>query len=473
MSSHSKTGKRSVSIFFKAALLSLVVSALTLSVFAWAMVRHEKRMLLEQLKERGNLLASSLDRVTANAIVAEDWESVISQCLKMIEMGEHVDYLLVTNMETGFSLIHTQESWRMETLNTPWSNPPGHKSQAAIRVNPLSGDGQEIMHYSHAFSYSGIDWGWIHVGITLDDYYHNLQRVMGIIMRLSIPAIASGVVSSFLFARHLTRPISRLKDFAQRVASGDLDHQLAIKEHDEVGALGAAMNQMTMDLKKSNEKLQVSMQQEARLREKEILLKEIHHRVKNNMQILSSLLRMQAREVDGDQIKSFLSESESRIRSMGLIHEKLYQSQNISEVDFNAYVETLASQLIGMHSRQGGDISLKVDIDDIHLGLDTAMPCGLIVNELVSNSLKYAFPGGRDGTISIKVVPEKTPGHYRLTIADDGVGISGEKPVREGALGSRLVEMLVDQLDGKVDYRNGVGTSVHIEFYESEYTERV
>ena len=463
--------RRGISIFMKSAILSVVVALLTLMVFAWAMVRHEKRMLFGQLEERANLLASSLDRVTANAIVAEDWEAVISQCLKMIEMGEHVDYVVVTNMETGFSLIHTKDSWRLETLQTDWSKVPTHESRAQVRLNPLGGSG-EILHYSHAFSYSGIDWGWIHVGITLDDYHRNLEEVYFIILRLAVPAIAFGVITSFLFARNLTRPIGRLRDFAQRVAGGDLSHQLEIKENDEVGVLGNAMNQMTMDLKRSNERLQESLQQEARLREKDILLKEIHHRVKNNMQILTSLLRMQAREVDGDGVRSFLAESESRVRSMGLIHEKLYQSQNISEIDFHGYVETLAGQLVQMHRASNGDVRLKVDAHDIQLGLDTAMPCGLIVNELVSNSLKYAFPDGQDGEISIDIKPLEA-GRYHMVVSDSGVGLSGARPQREGSLGSKLVEMLVDQLDGSIDYRNGDGTSVHIDFSESDYEERV
>ncbi len=471
MSSDSNRQK-GISIFVKATALSVGVAALTLGVFAWTMVHHEKRMLFGQLKERGNLLASSLDRVTAKAIVAEDWESVISQCLRMIEMGGHVDYVVITKMDDGFSLVHTHDGWRLDTLDTDWSNPAVHESTALIRPNPLAEDGDEIMHYSHAFAYSGIKWGWIHVGITLDDYYKSVQSVYGIILRLSIPAFAIGIVTSFLFARNLTHPISRIKDFAQRVASGDLDHQLEIKDHDELGALGHAMNQMTTDLKRSHEQLQESLQQEARLREKEVLLKEIHHRVKNNMQILSSLLRMQAREVEGERIKVFLKESESRIRSMGLIHEKLYQSQNISEIDFHGYVETLAGQLVRMHRSEGSNVSLEVDAPEILLGLDTAMPCGLIVNELVSNALKYAFPDHRDGKISIKVRPV-SDGRYSLIVADDGIGLQGKKPEREGSLGSKLVDMLVDQLDGEIDYRNGVGTSVHIEFYESEYEERV
>ena len=119
------------------------------------------------------------------------------------------------------------------------------------------------------------------------------------------------------------------------------------------------------------------------------------------------------------------------------------------------------------------EIDLQIDVRDVELGLDTAMPCGLIVNELVSNALKYAFPEGTEGQIKIESRPAGN-GRYHLTVADNGVGLGKEaKPVREGSLGTQLVSMLVDQLDGEISYHNGVGTRVEIEFSESEYTERM
>lgn len=465
---------RGVSIFMKSATISVIVAMITLTVFAWTMVRYEKSSLFNGLNERGKLLASSLERVTANAIVAEDWEAVISQCLKMIESGEGVDYVVVTKKSDGFSLVHTDENWSLETLSgSEWQHDSsGNISE--IRKHPLkeAADAPEIMHYSHAFQYSGIDWGWIHVGLSLDDYHNSIEDVFGIIVKLTIPALILGILAAFVSARLLTRPISQLQKFAEKVAQGDLDHRVHVGSNDEVGKLALAMNHMTEDLKQSQHQREESLTHAAQAREKDILLKEIHHRVKNNMQILSSLLRMQARQVDGAGVKTFLKESEARIRSMGLIHEKLYQSNNISEIDFASYVTTLASELIRMSQRQN-PVELAVEIDDVQLALDTAMPCGLIVNELVSNSLKYAFPDQESGKIRISASPIGS-GRFSLEVEDNGIGLGGRaKPEREGSLGTRLVDMLVDQLDGDVSYHNGVGTRVAIEFSESEYTDRM
>jgi two-component sensor histidine kinase len=182
---------------------------------------------------------------------------------------------------------------------------------------------------------------------------------------------------------------------------------------------------------------------------------------------------MQARKASTDEMKGMLKESELRIRSMGLLHEKLYQSNSLSTVDFKSYVDTLSGQLLRMHTSEEQP-DLDVDIDDVLLPLDTARPCGLIINELVSNSLKYAFNDGRKGRIAIKVSPTGESA-YQLRVSDNGVGMK-KMPVpgeRRSSLGMSLVEMLVDQLNGAVEFRNGDGTTADIQFKETVYTNRM
>lgn len=208
------------------------------------------------------------------------------------------------------------------------------------------------------------------------------------------------------------------------------------------------------------------------MREKEILLREIHHRVKNNMQILSSLLRLQRRRVDHALVRGALYDSELRIRSMSLIHEKLYQSESLSCVEMNGYVDTLCRELMRM---EGGSRprKLALDISDVNLGLDTALPCGLIINELVSNSLKYAFPDESDGTVSVSMRHVENS-EFELTVSDNGIGMKKAPDlVNSKSLGLRLVGMLVEQLHGNVAFTNGVGTTVTIRFRETEYRKRI
>ena len=156
------------------------------------------------------------------------------------------------------------------------------------------------------------------------------------------------------------------------------------------------------------------------LDEKEVLLKEIHHRVKNNLQVVSSLLNLQSGYVRDQNDVEMFRESQNRIRSMALIHEKLYQSGNVSLVDFPQYARSLATTLFRSYRAGEGNVSLEVDFGDVSLGIDAAVPCGLIINELLSNALKHAFPAGRGGKVTLGLRAQG--GMMRLTVKDDGIG---------------------------------------------------
>lgn len=343
---------------------------------------------------------------------------------------------------------------------------PSGRVQAGELVNG------QVFHRSQPVQVAG-QLGWLHIGLSVDKYHAGLRSLLQIVLDLAGPGLLIGVLMSFLFANRLTRPISELKTFASHVASGDLESRVNLDSNTELGILGDTINRMVSDLQQSRSTEKEAMAKEGQLREQEILLKEIHHRVKNNLQILSSLLRMQARKASTDEMKGMLKESESRIRSMGLLHEKLYQSNSLSTVDFKSYVDTLSGQLLRMHTSEEQP-DLDVDIDDVLLPLDTAMPCGLIINELVSNSLKYAFNDGPKGRIAIKVSPTGESA-YQLRVSDNGVGMK-KMPVpgeRRSSLGMSLVEMLVDQLNGAVEFRNGDGTTADIQFKETVYTNRM
>lgn len=203
----------------------------------------------------------------------------------------------------------------------------------------------------------------------------------------------------------------------------------------------------------------------ASLREKEALLKEIHHRVKNNMQVISSLLNLQTYEVKDKQVLEVLRESQSRIKSMALVHEKLYQSPDLALIDFGAYIRSLATYLFRMYVIDLNRISLAIDVQDVYLSVDVAIPCGLIVNELISNCLKHAFPDGRTGQISIHLHP--LGDFYELVIQDDGVGLPAGLNFRETeSLGMQLICTLIRQIDGQIETSQEAGTTFRILFQE-------
>jgi PAS domain S-box-containing protein len=202
----------------------------------------------------------------------------------------------------------------------------------------------------------------------------------------------------------------------------------------------------------------------ASLREKDALLKEIHHRVKNNLQVVSSLLGLQSRVVSDPETRKMFQESQNRIHSMALLHESLYQSHSLSQINFPEYIRQLAAHLFHSYGVAADRIHLRTDLDNLLLHLDAAMPCGLIINELVSNSLKYAFPDGRKGEIRIEL-REYADRTARLVVADNGVGLTADVDwVNTRSLGLRLVRTLAQQLNAKIEVNSSAGMEVRLAF---------
>jgi PAS domain S-box-containing protein len=213
------------------------------------------------------------------------------------------------------------------------------------------------------------------------------------------------------------------------------------------------------------ERRQAEEQIRESLQEKEVLLREIHHRVKNNLQIVSSLLNLQARRVIDPASLEVLRESQNRVRSMALIHEKLYQAQDLAHVNFADYVRNLVAFLFASYQVNAAVVSLAINVaDDVHLDIDTAIPCGLIINELVSNALKHAFADGRTGGLWIDL--DKTAdSQLELVVRDNGVGLPTELNFRRAkSLGLRLVASLVDQIEGNLELVNGQGALFRVTF---------
>ena len=216
---------------------------------------------------------------------------------------------------------------------------------------------------------------------------------------------------------------------------------------------------------------------------KEARIKEIHHRIKNNLQVISSLLDLQAEKFEDEKVREAFRESQSRIISMALIHEELYQERNMETLNFTAYLRKLSENLFQTYRLDHPGISLQMDLkEDIFLNVDTAVPLGIVINELISNSLKYAFPGQKRGEIQIKLYKEKEgesksdKGEDKgckgkklvLIVSDNGIGISESVDMENpDTLGLQLVNTLVDQLDGKLELKRDNGTEFNIWFSRS------
>ncbi|MCX6684496.1 MAG: PAS domain S-box protein [Methanoregula sp.] len=224
--------------------------------------------------------------------------------------------------------------------------------------------------------------------------------------------------------------------------------------------------QIEEQLKHFNEELekQVAGRTEAlnkSLHEKEILFKEVHHRVKNNMQIIISLLNLQARTIDDPVVLKTIKDSQSRIRAMALVHERLYQSGDISSINLKDYIQFLAKGLLSFYGVKPQLIRVTINAPAIRVNIDTAIPLGLIVNELISNAIKYAFPEERRGEIVIDITKDKND--IFLVVRDNGVGIPADFDWRDAkSLGLRLVNSLVEQLQGTIELDRSAGTAFKI-----------
>ncbi|MEJ2033505.1 MAG: sensor histidine kinase [Deltaproteobacteria bacterium] len=216
-------------------------------------------------------------------------------------------------------------------------------------------------------------------------------------------------------------------------------------------------------------------QAETSLKEKELLLQEIHHRVKNNMQIVSSLLRLQSRRLGDFKLVEILNDSRSRIGAMSLIHQTLYKPTNLTSVSFHEYINELALQLFDFYAVDPDRISMVTDLESISLNIETATPCGLIINELVTNSLKYAFPDNRKGVICVTLKRDEQSGCFVLQVTDDGVGLPADLDIRcADSLGLRLVVNLTEQqLQGQIEVSRDQGTTFTITFQEIGYSQRI
>ncbi len=243
-------------------------------------------------------------------------------------------------------------------------------------------------------------------------------------------------------------------------AARDITERMRAEE-----ALRKAHNELEIRVKERTSELSSS------LREKETLLKEVHHRVKNNLQIVSSILQLQSTYMkDEDAIVAF-REGRNRVYTLALIHEKLYRSKDLAKINFAEYIEELTSSIYISFSVNAEQIKLNIKVADVFFDINTAIPCGLIINELITNSIKHAFPEGKKGEINILLQPVE--GKFVLIISDDGAGFPKDMDFRNTeTLGLKLVTSLAKQLDGTIELDRSAGTKFEITFSEMKYKER-
>ncbi|MDP6656224.1 MAG: histidine kinase dimerization/phosphoacceptor domain -containing protein [SAR324 cluster bacterium] len=380
---------------------------------------------------------------------------------------------------------------------------------------------EQVLEYRFPLQYihqaEEFDLGELRLLASLDDVYARLWDKLLII--LLTQAIKTFLISGFILVLVqllITRHLGSMARYAHEVTPEKLDAPLILQRkqrNDELNEVVVAFNRMrkslqdyyqqlrseltrrttaekelldyknkleeqvverTEELRAANQKLQEEINERsqaekrltASLHEKDVLLQEVHHRVKNNMQIISSMLRLQFRNTKDEHLDSLMSELQQRIHTMSLVHEKLYQSTSLSHIDLPDFISHLSQELLSSFGVSADQVSLKLDLEPMTLDVNCIIPCGLIINELITNSLKYAFAEERKGGIEIRLKMQENQRVF-LSVCDDGPGIPEETNWEHSqSTGMRLIHILSEQLKGEYTLKNDDGTCFELIFRE-------
>lgn len=296
---------------------------------------------------------------------------------------------------------------------------------------------------------SGIT-GYYAVAKSLTQALEPLHQLQKVIYLIGFGGILLAVILGITMTNNLTRPINLLLDGIKRIENDEYDQPVDVVSSDEFGQLTRTFNKLVSDIKEN-------------LKEKETLLAEIHHRVKNNLAVISGLLQLEGFKADDEQTERILKNSQLRIHSMATVHELLYEAQNFNKLSFVDFITKMVSSIQDVYESQQPSITISFDTDDVHLNVNQAVPCGLIINELVTNAFKHAYPNSKTGKIDV-ILHEKGE-QILLKVKDEGQGLPDDFTLEESdSLGFKLIQILSKQIDAEVSVDTQNGTAISVSF---------
>lgn len=435
-------------------LLAIILSIILICGFTTIFIVKNtmSEAIMNEFQTKGTTIARNLAVQSDDLILTEN-SLQLQRLITNTKNSEHeIEYIFITSPDNKV-ISHTfKDGFPIDLLN-------GNKLKNNFSDNivSLKSDNKIILDFAYPVMKGEI--ATVRVGMSADHITTIIDETIFQTIEIILFIMVSGIISAFIMSDYMVKPVKKLRSAAIEIGKGHLDTRISVKSNDEIGELGLSFNKMAEDLKISNEKIISSLQ------EKEVLLREIHHRVKNNMQIISSLLNLQIDSVKDTHLSQALMESQNRITSMALIHEKLYRSSDLMLINFKEYVNDLAVGLFQAYGVNMGNIKLNINVEEISMDIDHAIPAGLIINELITNSIKYAFPEDRKGMIYInsRLLNDK---QVEIVIGDNGIGIPEDLDLRNTrTLGLHLVTTLVEnQLHGKIDLYTNKGSEFGIQF---------
>jgi two-component sensor histidine kinase len=439
-----------ITFFLFVALLGIV-----LIVFIRGVLSRE---LTTELQKRGVGITKHFAEMATDHVLTEDAFSLKMLAVDHKDTEENIEYIFIMDTN-GMVLAHTFGDGFPVELRTANTIRP----EQEFNVQILNSDNKSIFDIAVPILKGAA--GTVRIGISAEPIREEVDRLTRLTVLIIVLVLLLGIIVASSLTIAITKPITELEKATHAIGGGDLKHRVHVRTNDELGQLSETFNMMAENLQKTDGELKQS------LHDKELLMKEIHHRVRNNLVVISSLLRLQSGQIEDEESREYFIESQNRVKAMAMIHEKLYRSADFSNVKFSEYLRELASQLFETYSVNAAKVRLDMDIPDITTDIDTMIPSGLIVNELVSNAFKYAFPDDREGQLSI-VLAKGGDDECTLVIRDNGVGLpEGLDLYRTDTMGMNLVTSLVAQIKGKLELVREGGTEFRITFKRKRFEE--
>jgi two-component sensor histidine kinase/HAMP domain-containing protein len=469
---------KDISIKQKLIFINLLTTGVALIIACVLFIQFEKYTLSNSTIKELSVLSQIISNNSTAAIAFDD-----------IATGEEILSALSVKKYISAACLYDKEQHIFATYQKPEEpypfpvhpGPLGHRFIGGhlIVVNSIELDKETI--------------GYIYLSYDRKESNERMHLYISIVILVFLLASIVALLITSKLQNIISEPVINLSKVAKDVShKRDYSVRAVRQSQDEIGLLIDAFNDMLIQIqerdqalikdqetlerrvsertKELKQEVQVRKKAESKLiislKEKEVLLKEIHHRVKNNLQVVSSLLYLQSKKTQHAQTLEMLNESQNRIKSMALIHEKLYQSKDIGRIDFSEYVESLISHLSRSYGSHLKMVKVNVEIKNVFLSIDKAIPCGLIINELVSNCMKYAFPDQRNGEIQIEMKAQD--GRVNMGVYDNGIGFPKDLDVNKTeTLGLQLVNALAAQLGGNIVLDRDKGTQFTIFFKAS------
>jgi PAS domain S-box-containing protein len=359
------------------------------------------------------------------------------------------------------TLIVCDTSWRISKVNLATIRLLGYSEEELIHKT-IDIVFDEMSAYKFKNNFMDINYNHFSENFYNDElnYISKSNQIIPVLFSSSVVlSINNEIVGYVIIALDITE--RKKTETALQNAHDELEQRVLNRTKELENVNSTLLTEITTRIN-AEEKIKASLQ------EKEVLLKEIHHRVKNNLQVISSLLYLQSKKIEIKEYKDIFNESQNRIKSMALVHENLYKSDNFAGIDLSDYIRSLVNYLIRTYNVNYNKIKQEINIDHIILSIDKSIPFGLIMNELVTNSLKYAFNDRDEGLFKVEI-HKLDSGIIHVSVFDNGVGMPVDFDIKKStSLGLKLVQTLVDQLEGTFQWHSNGGTEFIIEFSETQ-----